>query len=411
MAETSKKSTKKSTAKTTSKKNTSKKSTIKQEKTVKEIKEVKKEKPVEETKKEVVKEVKKETKPATKNNTTIMEYISSLPEKIMENSILVIIMLVVGLLVGMGTLALLGFRRIPKLKNGDEVVVALKGANITANELYSELKNGYGISILLDKIDSIILEEQYPDTDEIKKYIDSQIEYLKTSYGDQFEQYIQYYGFDSEEKVREYFSLNYKRNLALLDYAKSLIKEEDVKKYYDETIFGDIEASHILIKFDSSDDDSKSAALNKANDIINQLNQAENKQEAFANLAKEYSEDATKDNGGQLGYFSAGEMETAFENAAKALEVGSYTTSPVETSYGYHIILKTNQKEKTAYDEMKDDITETLAQNLLTENSETQYKALEELRNNHKVTFKDAELRQKYEEYLSELYESTTSSN
>ncbi len=418
MAETSKKvaktsSTKKpatkktSTTKTASTKKETK-AEVKKTSTVKKaVKEVKPVTVAEETK---AKEVKEKITPVVakeKKENDILSYIKTIPTKVKENSILVIITIVVGVLVGMGVLALLGFRRIPKLNNGDEVVVSLKGNNITANDLYEDLKNSYGLTLLLDQIDKLILEAQYPDTDEITKYIDSQVEYLKTTYGDQFEDYIKYYGFDSEEKVREYFSLNYKRNLALLDYAKGLITDDEIKKYYDEKVFGDIEASHILIKFNSSDSDSKQKALEKANTVINELNNASDVAARFKELASEYSDDTTnKDNGGSLGYFGTGEMEESFENAAKALENGKYTTTPVETSYGYHIILKTNQKEKTSLDEMKDSITEKLAENLLTSNTETQYKALENIRKENKVTFKDAELREKYNTYLSELYSS-----
>lgn len=409
MADTSKKSTKSTAKKQTNKKNTSKKTVAKttvnaSKKAVAPVKEVKTE-VVKEAKTTDVKKVATTPKKEVKKDNKIVAYVKSLPEKIVENTTLVIIMLVVGLLLGMGLLAILGFRRIPKLSNGEEVIISMNEGNITSDQLYTELKNGYGLTIVMDKIDSMILENKYPDTDEIKSYIDSQIEYLKTSYGDQFEEYIKYYGFESEEKVREYFSLNYKRNLALLDYAKGLVTDAEVQDYYDNTIFGDIEASHILIKFDSSDEDSKNAALDKANDIIEQLNNSDNVAETFATLAKENSEDtANAENGGTLGYFGAGEMEAAFEAAAKALEVGAYTTTPVQTSYGYHIILKTNQKEKTALSEVKDEILETLGQQKLTSDTQTQYKAIEELRNNSKVSFKDAELRQKYEEYLADLY-------
>lgn len=424
MAETSKKSTKKSTTQketatakssatkktTASKAATKKTSTVKTpaKKAVKKdtTKEKKPEVVVEEKKQ--VKEVKEKITPVTNENEKkcdIMGYIKDMPRKIKENSILVIITVIVGVLVGMGVLAILGFRRIPKLKNGDEIIVSLKGNNITANDLYNELKGSYGLTLLLDKIDQTILENQYPDTEEITSYIDSQVSYLKTTYGDQFEDYIKYYGFESEEKVREYFSLNYKRNLALLDYAKGLVTDKEVQTYYDEKVFGDIEASHILIKFD--DEESKTTALQTANNIINELNNSSDITTKFAELAKQYSEDTTnKDNGGSLGYFGVGEMEEAFENAAKALEVGKYTTTPVETSYGYHIILKTNQKDKTALNEMKDSIVETLAENLLTSDTKIQYKALEEMRKENGVSFKDADLRDKYETYLSELYAS-----
>ncbi|MCD6520940.1 MAG: peptidylprolyl isomerase [Anaerolineae bacterium] len=60
--------------------------------------------------------------------------------------------------------------------------------------------------------------------------------------------------------------------------------------------------------------------------------------EDFAQVAKEMSTDtATKDNGGDLGWFPRGVMDPDFEQAAFALEPGE-TSGIVETKYGYHII-------------------------------------------------------------------------
>ncbi len=64
----------------------------------------------------------------------------------------------------------------------------------------------------------------------------------------------------------------------------------------------------------------------------------------FAELAKEYGEDSTKDNGGDLGLFGRGEMVTEFENAAFSLNVGE-SSGLVRTQFGFHIIKVTKQEK------------------------------------------------------------------
>lgn len=75
------------------------------------------------------------------------------------------------------------------------------------------------------------------------------------------------------------------------------------------------------------------AAKQKAADLV-----ARAKKEDFAKLAKEFGTDATKDKGGDLGWFGRGAMVPEFEAAAFALKAGEVSPEPVRTEYGYHII-------------------------------------------------------------------------
>ncbi len=59
----------------------------------------------------------------------------------------------------------------------------------------------------------------------------------------------------------------------------------------------------------------------------------------FAELARERSTDPAAANGGELGTFRRGAMVPPFESAAFALEPGSYSTEPVATQFGFHVIL------------------------------------------------------------------------
>jgi len=88
-------------------------------------------------------------------------------------------------------------------------------------------------------------------------------------------------------------------------------------------------------------DDSESKA--QAEEILEKI---KNEEITFADAAKEYSEDVTASEGGELGYFSAGQMVPEFEAAAFALEVGE-VSDVVQTDYGYHIIKLIERVEAT----------------------------------------------------------------
>jgi peptidyl-prolyl cis-trans isomerase C len=78
----------------------------------------------------------------------------------------------------------------------------------------------------------------------------------------------------------------------------------------------------------------------QAEDIITQLNQGAD----FATLAQKDSIDPGAKNGGELGWFSQDEMVPAFANAAFALKPGTYTKTPVQTQFGWHIILSEGKR-------------------------------------------------------------------
>lgn len=318
------------------------------------------------------------------------------------------------------TLAILlfvtGCKQIPKLENGQEAVVTLSSGNISVDDLYDKVKMSYALNSLLELMDTKMLAEEYGkdlSTDE-KNQINSQIDYWKQIFGGESEmlqQTAQYFGASTLSELNDYLSLQYRRNKVVEDYSKKQVTDSEIQKFYDEVIFGDIEASHILIEpevTDSMTTEEKSAkeeeALKLANEIITKLNNGEK----FEDLAKEYSDDEdSKNDGGSIGYFTHGKsFSDEFEEAAKKLENGKYTTTPVKSSYGYHIILRTNSKEKPSLDSIKSDIVDEIAAGKLEENKDYQIKALEDLRKKYKMEIQDSELKTQYENYIKNSYAS-----
>lgn len=313
-----------------------------------------------------------------------------------------------------------GCGKVAKLENGQDAVVNLSNGGISVDELYEEVKNSYALSSLLDMMDTKILADKYGKdlTEDEKTQIENQIDSWITSFGNEqvlLQETQSYFGVNTMEGLREYLSLQFRRNKAIEDYVKSIVTDKEIEKYYDEEIFGDIKASHILIEPKVTDKmttaEKKAAeeeALKTAKEVITKLKNGEK----FEDLAKEYSADASnKNEGGNLGYFTHGTMEESFEDAAKELELNKYTKTPVKTSYGYHIILKTDQKEKIDLDSIKNDIIEDIATEKMSEDATLQVTGLAELRKEYKMDIQDSELKRQYETYITNSLENAKEQN
>ncbi len=318
-------------------------------------------------------------------------------------------------------------KTIPTLEDGKEAVVTFEdGSMISANELYDKLKELYATSIIVDMIDTKILEKDYKEKiDEANEYASSYIESLKTYYVDENGVYDeqklisainQYYGYTSIEEYEKTLYLNYLRNLAIEDYAKSEVTDKEIKKYYKNEVVGDREISHIQIvpevtdtMTDDEKKDAEDAALKEAKSIIAKLK----KGEKFEDLAKEYSDDdATKDSGGTLGFINKNSFGSdAFDEEAFSLKVGSYSSTPVKTTNGYEIIYVTDEKEKEELDAVKDEIIETLAQENLSKDATIQVNAIKEFRKKHGVEIIDDNVKSSYNKYMNNLYDSALISN
>jgi peptidyl-prolyl cis-trans isomerase C len=161
---------------------------------------------------------------------------------------------------------------------------------------------------------------------------------------------------------------------------KVKVSDQEVKDYYEKNKekfapVGQIKASHILVKTEE-----------EAKKIIERLKKGED----FAQLAKKYSIDtASAKNGGDLGYFSRGQMVPEFEAAASRLKPGEIS-EPVKTKFGYHIIKVTDKKVGQVVDFEK--VKNLISQNLVAERQKEAFDSyVEGLRKSYKVEInKDA---------------------
>lgn len=297
---------------------------------------------------------------------------------------------------------------VPTLKNGEQKVASLDKGGISADALYSALKTKYGAEAFVDLLDKEILNNKYEETDDEKEYISSQIKELKESAEQNnisYDQLLSYYGFKKESDLKEYLRLNYRRDLAVNEEVEKTLKKKEIEKYYEDEIYGDIKLKHILISPNTTDDMSteekekaEADAKKKAEDIIKKLNKGED----FSKLAKKYSDDSSNaKKGGDLGWVSTGDMVDEFDAAAFKLKKGKYTTSPVKTTYGYHIIYKIDEKAKPKLEKVRDEIVDALVSNKLKEDATLYYNSLEAIREDAGLKFEDKELKKLYNTYVS----------
>lgn len=310
---------------------------------------------------------------------------------------LFITVLAVGLLTGCG-------KTIPKLSNGEEAFVEFNnGTKISINELWNDVKGTYALYTAMEKIDKVILDEEYKDQlEEIDKEVNDYKTYYQAYYGDKVLDYVYQSGYASLDEYIEAYRVSYMTNLAVTDYAKSKITSKQINNYYKNETVGDIHCVHILVKPKSSSSDDDKQAKESAEAILKALKKDIKSGTKALTAFEKYKSD-TSVTYEDLGYFNKGEMVSAFEEAAFALKNGEYSSKPVKTSFGYHIILKLDQKAKPTQKDAEEKILETLANNYLTENASASVDAMVALRKKYGVKWYDDELERSYNNYINYL--------
>lgn len=223
-------------------------------------------------------------------------------------------------------------------KADSEVVVKTDAGDITKEEFYNELKDRYGEEVLQEMVTTEVLNDKYEVSD---KEVDAEVEKVKDQLGDQFDMALQQQGFEDEEAFRKVLRISLLQEAAVTEGEK--VDEDRLKEEYDRKNT-EIDASHILVE----DEDTAKEVKKKLDDGGD-----------FAKLAKEYSSDGSAEEGGKLGYFSAGDMVPEFEDAAYDMKKGEIS-DPVQSEHGFHIIKINDIRDKEEsigkYEDVKDDL-------------------------------------------------------
>lgn len=306
-----------------------------------------------------------------------------------------------GILVTVLVVVLIWPDRIATLKDGTQPVATIDGMTFTADELYEDMKDIYSVSSLLDKLDTKILTDKYPDNDEMDDEVTSQAENYYKAYEQYYkmskEDFLKQNGFNTEKKFLEYLKLNNRRTKYVKEYTQSEVTDKEIDKYYEDKVYGDINTKHMLVKVDSSaSDDDKKEAENLAKEIISKLDEGK----TFDEVKEEYKDKITYEELGYKSYNAA--LEEAYKNEMKNLKDGEYSKEPVKTSYGYHIVYRIDQKEKPALEDIKDQIKEEIADEKISNDKNLYYVVLDKMRENANLKFEDTVLKDKYDNYMSQ---------
>ena len=319
--------------------------------------------------------------------------------------VLVIAVIVLTVLLVNGTT-----KKVVKLKNGEDVIVKYgNGDKMTADDIWKKFKESYVLSVLLNEIDKKILADEYKDKEaETKSYLDQSLTQLKANYTDEDGNYdeekllasLTNAGYSTIDDYLDGIKLSHLKELATTDYAKTLVTDKEIKAYYKDKVYPKMSAVHVLVKPASTSSTDDDAAKKKATDIIKAIQKDVKSGTSVADAFAKYKDnaDVTYE---VLSDFDYADMVEEFSKATYNLKVNKYTTSPVKTSYGYHVILKTKQSDKASLDSKKDEITETLAKEKTKNDSTLSAIALDKLREKYGVKFEDATLATDYERYIN----------
>lgn len=275
-------------------------------------------------------------------------------EKLKENWFVVLVAVILIAAVGYYTYDTNKGKLPGKKVDGKDVVASIGDTDFFADDLYLELygdessSSSAGTQVLFSYFERAVVDAAVSVDDEMKTNIATAVTSVKQNYEGQEStllSQLQAAGYSSLDDLELYFTHSFKMQKLIGDaYAKDLdnlftpIHEEKNSRV----------VSHILVMISDFNNITEEEQAK-----MDAIDQALADGEDFAEVAKEYSDDGSASDGGNLGYVdSDSSLVKEFKEAALAAEKG-VVTDWVQTEYGYHKILVT-ETDKEALMENED---------------------------------------------------------
>lgn len=282
-----------------------------------------------------------------------------------------------------------------------KTVATTSGGKITESEYYDSMKKtSSGKQQLQQMILNKVLEGNYGKKVSDKK-VDAQYNAAKKQYGSQFNSVLQQSGF-----TKSSYKDQLRSSLLLQEAVKAntKISNKDLKKQW-KSYQPKVTVAHILLKNDAN-------GKKQAQTVIDSLNK-DGSYKNFKSLAKKYStDDQTKNNGGKLPAFDNTDTSLVggFKKAAFKLDQGKFTTEPVKTSYGYHVIYSIKNPGKGKMSDHKAALKKQVLNDKMQDQSYMQKIISKELKNG-KVNIKDDDLKDILADYINPSSASKNANN
>ena len=263
-------------------------------------------------------------------------------EKLKENWFVVLVAVILIAAVGYYTYDTNKGKLPGKKVDGKDVVASIGDTDFFADDLYLELygdessSSSAGTQVLFSYFERAVVDAAVSVDDEMKTNIATAVTSVKQNYEGQEStllSQLQAAGYSSLDDLELYFTHSFKMQKLIGDaYAKDL--DNLFTPIYEEK--NSRVVSHILVTISDFNNITEEEQAK-----MDAIDQALADGEDFAEVAKEYSDDGSASDGGNLGYVdSDSSLVTEFKEAALAAEKG-VVTDWVQTEYGYHKILVT----------------------------------------------------------------------